>query len=188
MRQLHLPLLFLTLIPTSIEVVHTTMCARPELEVLVTKIVSPKIDPAQEKCLAVTIFGEARGEPTQGQIAVAYTIINRAAKGKTLCKVALAPKQYSIFNDNPKLRKIAASLHLEPEQKNIIDQASWAQAVEVAQMVARKSVKDPTKGATHYVAYKSLTHIPTWTRKFKVSAKIGNHTFFVDNKQQVAKL
>jgi len=160
------------------------MCSRP--------IKIAKIDPAQEKCLAVTIFGEARSEPTEGQIAVAFTIINRATKGKTLCNVALAPKQYSIFNNNPKLRKIAVSLHLVPEQKNIVDQKSWAQAVEVAQMVARKSVKDPTNGATHYLADKVMKakhyHYPKWSKEYKLVKVIENHKFFVDNKQQVAKL
>ena len=129
MRQL---LLLLALIPTSVEVAQTAMCAK--LPTIV------KADPAQEKCLAVTIYGEARSEPEQGQIAVAYTILNRAIKHRTLCDVALAPKQYSVFNNNPKLRAIAVSLHLIPEQKNIIDQKSWEQAVRVAQMVTRKSV------------------------------------------------
>lgn len=181
MRQL---ILLLALIPTSLEMAQQLTCARPPK---IVKIVN--IDPVQEKCLAVTIFGEARGESEKGQIAVAYTILNRSLnKRKTLCDIALAPKQYSIFNNNPKLRAIATSLHLVPQQKNIIDKNSWDRAMAVAQMVARKTVQDPGHGATHYVAYKSLTHIPDWTRKFKVSAKIDNHTFFVGSKVQVAKI
>ena len=76
----------------------------------------------QAKCLATTIYGEARGEALKGMVAVAYTAMNRA-RDKTVCAVVLAPYQYSIFNDNPALRAAAMSLHLEPKQKNIIDKA-----------------------------------------------------------------
>ena len=167
-------LLLLALIPTSVEVAQTAMCAKLPTIVMV--------DPAQEKCLAVTIYGEARSEPEQGQIAVAYTILNRAAKHRTLCDVALAPKQYSVFNNNPKLRAIAVSLHLIPEQKNIIDQKSWAQAVEVARMVSRNYVEDPTDGATHYLASKIMKskhyHYPKWSKEYKMVKEIENHKFY----------
>ena len=171
-------LLLLALIPTSVEVAQTAMCIKLPATV--------KADPVQEKCLAVTIYGEARSEPEVGQIAVAYTILNRASKQRTLCQVALAPKQYSVFNNNPKLRAIAVSLHLIPEQKNIIDQKSWDQAVKVAQMVSRKSVKDPTNGATHYLAAKVMKskgyHYPKWSKEFKMVKEIENHKFYKDNK------
>lgn len=167
-------LLLLALIPTSVEVAQTAMCVK--LPTIVTA------DPAQEKCLAVTIYGEARSEPEQGQIAVAYTILNRAIKHRTLCDVALAPRQYSVFNNNPKLRAIAVSLHLIPEQKNIIDQKSWEQAVRVAQMVTRKYVEDPTNGATHYLAAKVMKskgyHYPKWSREYKMVREIENHKFY----------
>ena len=167
-------LLLLALIPTTIDVVQQVPRIVPTPEA--------KVDTAQVKCLAVTIYGEARSEPEVGQIAVAYTILNRASKQRTLCQVALAPKQYSVFNNNPKLRAIAVSLHLIPEQKNIIDQMSWDQAVKVAQMVSQKSVKDPTNGATHYIAdrvmkSKGYTY-PKWSRQYQVVAVIENHKFF----------
>ena len=148
--------------------------------------IDARVDTAQVKCLAVTIYGEARSEPEVGQIAVAYTILNRASKQRTLCQVALAPKQYSVFNNNPKLRAIAVSLHLIPEQKNIIDQKSWDQAVKVAQMVTRKYVEDPTGGATHYIADKVMKskgyHYPRWSKEFKMVKEIENHKFYKDNK------
>ncbi len=161
-------LILLALIPTTMHISIEVMCWRgPHV----------KVDPAQSKCLAVTIYGEARGESEQGQVAVAYTVKNRAVK-KTLCQVALAHKQYSIFNDNPELRMAALSPNLEPRQKNIIDKQSWEKAVLVADSVMLGMVQDPTMGATHYVAYKSLKHIPRWTKKLKTVAKIDNHTFF----------
>ena len=168
-------LLLLALIPTSVEVAQTAMCVK--LPTIV------KADPAQEKCLAVTVYGEARGEPTLGQIAVAYTVVNRAIRSsKSLCNIVLAQHQYSIFNNNPKLRAIAISLHLIPEQKNIIDQKSWEQAVKVAQMVSRNYVEDPTGGATHYIADKVMKskgyHYPKWSKEFKMVKEIENHKFY----------
>lgn len=138
---------------------------------------STKSELKQEKCLAVMIYGEARGEPVKGQVAVAYTAVNRAVN-KTVCKVVLAPKQYSIFNDNPYLQEVARSKTLEPVQKNITDSRSWKQAVKIAKSVLKREVRDPTKGATHYLAYKSLNHIPRWSREFTKTAEIENHTFF----------
>ena len=75
------------------------------------------------------------------------------------------------------------SLHLEPKQKNIIDKASWQRAVKVANDVLGKKVVDPVNRSTHYVAYKSLTHIPQWTRSFKKVAVIDNHTFFIQKEK-----
>lgn len=164
--------LLLALIPTTLEMAQQLTCARPPK---IVKIV--KTDPVQEKCLAVTIFGEARGESEKGQIAVAHTILNRARKS-TICSVALAPKQYSIFNNNPFLQQVATSLYLEPIQQNIIDTNSWKLALKIANNVLTKKSVDITHGSTHYIAYKSLKHIPKWTHKLTRTVQIGNHTFF----------
>lgn len=135
----------------------------------------------QEKCLAVMVYGEARGESNEGMTAVAYTALNRAAK-KTLCQVVLAPKQYSIFNNNPALRTAALSLHVEPAQKNEIDQKSWQKSVEVAAAVMRRKLPDPTAGATHYLAPKLMAikgyRFPKWSREYKMVAMVDNHKFY----------
>lgn len=135
----------------------------------------------QEKCLAVMVYGEARGESKEGMTAVAYTAMNRAAK-KTLCQVVLAPKQYSIFNNNPALRTAALSLHIEPAQKNIIDRKSWEQSVAIAGSVIRRALPDPTNGSTHYLAPKVMAikgyKFPKWSREYKMVAVIDNHRFY----------
>ena len=144
----------------------------------------------EQKCLATMIYGEARGEAEHGQVAVAYTAVNRAAN-KTVCAVVLAPKQYSIFNDNPTLRAAAMSLHVEPKQKNIIDNASWEKAVRVAEIVMRRQVPDPTNGSTHYLAPKVMATkgytYPKWSKEYKLVAVIDNHRFYrpVDKKASV---
>lgn len=144
------------------------------------KVAKPKItkvDPIQKKCLATTIYGEARGEPYLGQVAVAYTALNRASK-KTICNTVLARYQFSIFNNNSYLRAVATHMSLEPRMKNYKERIAWQRALTIAENVLQKKIPDPTHGATHYVAYGSLTSIPEWTYKLKQVAKIQNHTFF----------
>lgn len=146
--------------------------------------VEKEYDTASEKCLATMIYGEARGENLQGQVAVAFTVLNRVGKAqnKTVCNVVLAPKQYSIFNDNPALRAAAVNPDIEPHQKNIIDQQSWKDAVKIAQDVMRNKLDDPTFGATHYLAPKLMAikkyTMPKWSRVYAHVATIGNHKFY----------
>ena len=139
------------------------------------------VDVEQEKCLAVMVYGEARGESEAGKVAVAYTALNRAAK-KTVCKVVLAPKQYSIFNNNPALRAAALSLHVEPAQKNSIDKESWEKSLLVASNVLRRLVPDPTNGSTHYLAPKVMASkgyvYPKWSKEYKLVAVVDNHKFY----------
>lgn len=160
-------------VPTLIDVGTLTFCPGP----------IEKIKQSEIHCLSVTIYGEARGESEQGQVAVAYTALNRAVKSaKSVCNIVLSPKQYSIFNNNPELRAAAMSLHINPKQKNIIDQQSWDRAVKVANMVIQRAVKDPTMGATHYIApivMKAKNYrYPKWSKQYKLVAVIDGHKFF----------
>lgn len=135
----------------------------------------------EHKCLATMVYGEARGEAEQGMIAVAYTALNRATK-TTVCKVVLAPKQYSIFNNNPALQEAAMSVKLEPKQKNIIDKAGWNKSLAVAEIVIRRSVPDPTNGSTNYLApiVMSAKHYkyPRWSKEYTLVVIIDRHRFY----------
>ena len=134
------------------------------------------------KCLATMVYGEARGEKKIGQVAVAYSAVNRARGKKSLCDVVLAPYQYSIFNNNPALRAAALSLHIEPAQKNKIDQKTWGQARYVAELVVNKKVPDPTAGSTFYLAPAVMKargwKYPKWARVYQKVAVIDNHEFY----------
>lgn len=137
---------------------------------------------AEIKCLATMVYGEARGEQETGQIAVAYSAVNRATGNKSLCDVVLAPKQYSIFNNNPTLRAAAQSLQLDPMQKNPIDKNSWQKAQHIADIVFRRKVSDPTNGSTHYLAptvmrIKGYVY-PKWSKQYTLVAVIDNHRFY----------
>lgn len=171
-------LLSLAMIPAALAVPTALPTGRV---VLGEPTIVDEIDPQQEKCLATMVYGEARGEPELGQVAVAYTALNRA-KNRTVCDVILAPKQYSIFNDNPSLRAAAMSLKVDPKHKNIVDEWAWEKAKKVAQIVMRRKVPDPTKGSTHYLAPVAMEALgyeyPEWSKQYKLVTVIHGHKFY----------
>ncbi len=162
------------------DVPHLGNCYKPK------GFTIPKIDQKELKCLATMVYGEARGEPDEGMLAVAYTAKNRAVKS-SVCKVVLAPYQYSVFNDNPALRMAAMSLKVEPKQHNIIDKDGWNRSREAALIALENSIPDPTNGGTHYlapIAMKALGYgTPNWAISYQKVAVIKNHVFF---KERVA--
>lgn len=127
--------------------------------------------PYDVEILARTIFGEARGEPREGQVAVAWTVKNRFESkkwfsAKSVAGVCLKRAQYSCWNPgDPTYRRMvqATKLELEP-------------FAEIGQAVFGGSEPDPTGGATHYYA----EHIasPNWAEGKQPSAIIGHHLFF----------
>lgn len=123
-----------------------------------------------------TVFGEARGEPFEGQIAVAWVILNRARHpttnwwGRGVVGVCFAPKQFSCWNTgdpNGGLARVATE-----------NSRSLLQASAAAAGVLTGAFPDPTSGSTHYYA----DHIvpPGWTDHATFTVKIGHHLFFKD--------
>ena len=72
----------------------------------------PRVDLEDADILARTIMGEARGESTEGQIAVAWAILNRARSGMwfgcggDIHAVCVKPYQFSCWNDDDPSRSL----------------------------------------------------------------------------------
>lgn len=124
--------------------------------------------------LARTIWGEARGEPVQGQEAVANVVMNRVRKrrkrwGLTVEAVCRMPKQFSCWNPGganyPKLIKVDSS------------NASFGVCLDIARRAVNGELADRTGGSTHY---HTRTVAPEWSRGHSPAAAIGNHVFFND--------
>lgn len=139
----------------------------------------------EEKCLATMVYGEARGESIKGKIAVAFSAINRKLRNpnKDLCGIVLAKKQYSIFNGNDKLQKIATTFDLEPPMNNPIEMAAWEESLQVAKEIVNHKHKDPISGATHYIAPVAMKKLgyktPKWAKQYKMVGQVDNHVFYV---------
>lgn len=121
--------------------------------------------------LAKTVYGEARGEKWQGQIAVACCILNRFKSNKwysakTIAGVCQKPWQFSCWNKNdPNAQKIAN-----------LPYSVYAQYFSI---IKEAEAKDITNGATHYYAPK-VVKCPSWAEGKIPCAEIGNHLFFKD--------
>lgn len=123
--------------------------------------------------LARCIWGEARGEPIRGKLAVAHVVLNRlnarSYYGLSITEVILKPRHFSCFNENdPNFIKI---LNLNSSNPTL------AYCKAVADMALLPGNTDPTGGATHYHAAQIK---PTWAGSPQMTflCRIGNHLFY----------
>ncbi len=129
--------------------------------------------------LTLTIYGEARGEPIEGQIAVGCVIRNRT-NGKGFSQVCLAPKQFSCWNEHDSnrviLEKIAQKMIAgQVLNDNMLDQISW-----VAKGIINNLIIDNTHGAKNYLTRKLfINNPPSWAQNLKNEPLvIGRQLFF----------
>ena len=122
--------------------------------------------------MARTVFGEARGEPHDGRMAVAHVILNRARAGgwwgHGISEVCLKRWQFSCWNPGDPSR--ARLFQVELDDRDLLGCAR-------ACIEALSGVPDPTAGATHYHALKLPTP-PRWARGRVPDLVIGRHAFF----------
>jgi N-acetylmuramoyl-L-alanine amidase len=115
---------------------------------------------------ARTIFGEARGEPFEGQKAVAHVILNRAAKeGRSIAQVCLRPLQFSCWNSGDPTRERMVTVTTSDHKFRTAIRAFLDADAEV----------DFTNGATHY---HTKTVSPSWSKDKQPVLVIGAHRFF----------
>jgi spore germination cell wall hydrolase CwlJ-like protein len=127
---------------------------------------------AQQKCLAEAIYFEARGEPLEGQQAVAQVVINRLknpAYPKTVCGV--------VYQNKNKRNRCQFSFACDGIRDMVAPGDSWDTAQKIAGDVLNSRVAPlPDVGAaTHYHA----TYVrPRWARRMNKVEKIGHHIFY----------
>ena len=132
---------------------------------MVEQLASAEVPDEEQHCLAGAIYFEARGEPIEGQLAVAEVVLNRQRSDKypdTICAVVKQPWQFSFVKDGkfPEIDK---------------DSKAWRKAVAVAR-IAREHLdqrlpKDVLWYHADYVA-------PVWRKALDKEDKIGLHIFY----------
>ena len=137
--------------------------------------------------LSVLIYGEARGEAIEGQIAVGCVVRNRVRSAhdiKTYQDVALAPYQFSAFSPRGGGQNFAETLGAAQEMvsargasQHPPNPPALKQAVWVATGIITGSLLDNTNGATHYVAT-WCNPMPKWIGAMTKVAEIGQHLFY----------
>jgi N-acetylmuramoyl-L-alanine amidase len=138
--------------------------------------------------LVATVWGEARGQPVQGQQAVAHVVLNRAAArtpsgrpqwwGGSIEEVITKPWQFSCWDDTdpnaPGCRDLRDRLLRGPQAAL---SASEAQAYAAA-LAVLNGAPDPTGGATHYFNPKAVKRPPKWADGKEPDVIIGAHHFY----------
>jgi len=127
---------------------------------------------ADLRCLAENVYFEARGEPLDGQYAVAEVTLNRFLSHQfapTLCGVV-----HEAHWDSIRKRVVAHFSWTELGPLSPQDGDAWMQAMEVASE-AYAGREPVVPGALYYHA----TRInPDWAKRKQAIATIGNHIFY----------
>ncbi len=156
------------------EVVSTALAKVPELADAPMKAVreyaTPRPSAEDVDILARTIWGEARGEPYDGKVAVANVVMNRVRDPRwpdTVAEVCQQRLQFSAWNrSDPNRLRMLAVTPADP---------IFATCIRIAEKAVAGDLPDLTNGANHYEA---LETDPAWaSRMFKV-ADIGRHEFW----------
>lgn len=136
------------------------------------------------QALALTIFGEARGEPIEGQIAVGCVVRNRLrnnpSKYQSYHDVIFERLQFSCWNTNdpnyPRLLGIAQKL----TDNRDVGERQWKQCLWVAQGIVNVDVLDNTKSSLNYITRNlwNSNDKPTWAKNADINTEKGNHVFF----------
>jgi hypothetical protein len=125
---------------------------------------------AQWKCLAQAIYFEARGEPTEGQVAIAEVILNRVDSGSypnTICGV--------VRQGADRRNACQFSFMCDGQPEIVRDRDAWSKAGKIARLMLEGRPRVLTAAATHFHA----THVrPGWSRRLVRITRIGAHIFY----------
>ncbi len=121
---------------------------------------------AEQDCLASAVYFEARGEPIEGQLAVAEVVLNRVASEQypdTICEVVEQPWQFSFVNATGRI----------PEANRSSE--AWRKSVAIARIAQIEAAREVSKDVLWYHAdYVS----PSWGRRLNREEKVGLHIFY----------
>lgn len=124
-------------------------------------------------CLTKNVYYEARGEPVDGQYAVAEVTMNRVASKhypNTVCEVVYQEKF-----DVIRKRNVSAFSWTELDVTAPVDKKIWRQAWKIAEEVYDERAEPRADGA---LFYHSKYIRPRWSRGKRRIAKIGRHVFY----------
>ncbi len=141
-----------------------------------------KLIPSQ--VLALTIYGESRGEPREDKIDVGSVILERVDHrdwdGKTIHEVCFKRKQFSCFNEDD--RNYGKLLHIaENWDKAIATDAALAECFNIALGLIDGSIaRTPEIAAVHCCQYATVKGADsvTWDDHMKVVKRGRRHIFF----------
>jgi hypothetical protein len=136
---------------------------RRPLHAMVPDFASADVPDAELECLAGAIYFESKGEPLEGQLAVAEVILNRARSGRfppSICGVVKQRGQFS-FVRGGRIPAVQRSSE------------AWRKAVAIAH-IAQKDLADSAGADAMFFHARYVS--PRW--RLKRIAAVGNHIFY----------
>ena len=123
------------------------------------------------RCLAQTIYFEARGEPDTGKLAVGHVVMNRVLDRRFPTDVCEVVRQ----GGEERRYLCQFTWWCDGRSDTPRDVRAWDQSLMFARMIYWGFTQDPTGGALWYHADYVA---PYWKDAFKRGPKIGRHIFY----------
>lgn len=117
----------------------------------------------EAECLAIAVYFESKGEPLDGQLAVAKTVLNRTSSGRfpsSICSVVYQPSQFSFIRGGTHPAIARRSNH-------------WKTAVAIGH-IAQNDLWDSSVSNALFFHARRVS--PGW--KMRRVAAVGNHVFY----------
>ena len=117
----------------------------------------------EAECLAIAVYFESKGEPLDGQLAVAKTVINRTNSGRfpsSICSVVYQPSQFSFIRGGVHPAIARSGNH-------------WKTAVAIGH-IAQNDLWDSSISNALFFHARRVS--PGW--KMRRVAAVGNHVFY----------
>lgn len=134
------------------------------------------IDIVDAHWMALTMWGEGRGEGEMGMRAVGHVIHNRWLKGRGggfVTDTVSEAWQFSAWNKGDPNR--AAMLDIHTLREGSAGYGQWLAAKRISAEILAGQSQDPTGGALFY--HTTAVH-PAWSRGVTPVTQIGDHLFF----------
>lgn len=138
-------------------------------------LVVPALDySSSQDCLALNIYHEARGEPREGQLAVAMVVMNRVKDPRFPSNVC------GVIKEGGEKRGCQFSWWCDGLSDKPKDSAAWLESRRLADAVLSGDLSDPTGGALWYHADYVR---PRWRMAITEGPKIGRHIFYASKSE-----
>ena len=131
---------------------------------------------SEMQCLALNIYHEARGEPSDGLLAVGQVVVNRASDPRfpdTLCAVIQQ-------GGSQKLYRCQFSWWCDGKSDQPKNLKAWKRSEALARRIIWGNAPDPTSGAKWYHTKQVR---PIWRKALTKGPVIGSHIFYVNEKR-----
>lgn len=148
-----------------------TLAASPRpLDLRAIDALPPVSGGQQWQCLAEAVYFESRGEPLEGQIAVAEVVLNRVDDRRYPNSVCGVTRQGAENGRNCQF-----SYACDGNSDVMRSDLARERSEKIATLMLAGRARDITKGATHFHAQQVR---PDWAGRMTRTAKIGHHSFY----------